>query len=93
MLYFYKILGLLLKEMGHFFSREILYLLWGLKFTPQYNIKLSFRGFYCISSQIGVCLYIYIYISQGDILQSGLAQQNLGSKEKILYGAFFICKH
>lgn len=34
MLYFYKILGLLLREMGPFFSREIFYLLWGLRPRP-----------------------------------------------------------
>ena len=34
MLYFYKILGLLLREMGSFFSREIFYLLWGLRPRP-----------------------------------------------------------
>ena len=35
MLYFYKILGLLLREMGPFFSREILYLLWSLRPRPK----------------------------------------------------------
>ena len=34
MLYFYKILGLLLREMKPFFSREIFYLLWGLRPRP-----------------------------------------------------------
>ena len=33
-LYFYKILGLLLREMEPFFSREIFYLLWDLKPRP-----------------------------------------------------------
>ena len=32
--YFYKILGLLLKEMGLFLSRKIFYLLWGLRPRP-----------------------------------------------------------
>ena len=35
MLYFYKILGLLLREMGHFFSRKFFYLLWGLRPRPK----------------------------------------------------------
>ena len=34
MLYFYKILGLLLREIGPFFSRKIFYLLWGLRPRP-----------------------------------------------------------
>ena len=34
MLYFYKILGLLLREMWPFFSRKIFYLLWGLRPRP-----------------------------------------------------------
>ena len=34
-LYFYKILGLLLREMWPFFSREIFYLLWGLRPRPK----------------------------------------------------------
>ena len=33
-LYFYKILGFLLREMGPFFSREIFYLLWDLRPRP-----------------------------------------------------------
>ena len=33
--YFYKILDLLLREMGPFFSREIFYLLWGLRPRPK----------------------------------------------------------
>ena len=35
MLYFYKILDFLLREMGSFFSREIFYLLWGLRPRPK----------------------------------------------------------
>ena len=35
MLYFYKILGLLLREMGPFFSRKIFYLLWGFRPRPK----------------------------------------------------------
>ena len=35
MLYFFKILGILLREMGPFFSREIFYLLWGLRPRPK----------------------------------------------------------
>ena len=34
MLYFYKILGILLREMRPFFRREIFYLLWGLRPRP-----------------------------------------------------------
>ena len=34
-LYFYKILDILLREMGSFFSRKILYLLWGLRPRPK----------------------------------------------------------
>ena len=34
-LYFYKILGLLLREMSLFFSKEIFYLLWGLRPRPK----------------------------------------------------------
>ena len=33
-LYFYKILDFLLREMGPFFSREIFYLLWDLRPRP-----------------------------------------------------------
>lgn len=35
MLYFYKILDILLRKMGPFFSREIFYLLWGLRPRPK----------------------------------------------------------
>jgi len=35
MLYFYKILGFLLRKMGPFFSREIFYLLLGLRPRPK----------------------------------------------------------
>ena len=35
MLYFYKILSILLRKMGHFFSKKIFYLLWGLRPRPK----------------------------------------------------------